>query len=85
MWNESAAGLNGTDVPVQHIGLALLLGSFSVATVLGNSLVVYAVFRRAQLHSVTNYLIVSLAVIHLCGLPIYLSNFINQRMQGWSA
>ena len=47
---------------VRQIGLFLFLLLFCVATVFGNALVILAVVREATLHSVTNYMITSLAV-----------------------
>lgn len=63
-WEYSSTSLNA-------VGLAIILASFSLATVLGNSLVILAVARERYLHSVTNYFITSLAVADcLVGLVV---------------
>jgi len=50
------------EITPERIALCMLLLSFAVSTIFGNSLVVVAVSRERYLHTVTNYFIMSLAV-----------------------
>ncbi|XP_041370698.1 dopamine receptor 2-like [Gigantopelta aegis] len=53
---------NGTELDLKHPIVGICLSCFSFITIVGNLMVIIAVFKEIYLRTVTNYFIVSLAV-----------------------
>ncbi|THD19016.1 D(2) dopamine receptor [Fasciola hepatica] len=76
--SQAAHSINSTASPTESFQYwALILTVFPVITVFGNVLIVLSVFREVNLHTATNYFIVSLA-----GADIGLAIFV-MPLSGW--
>ncbi|XP_076249505.1 5-hydroxytryptamine receptor 7 isoform X2 [Calliopsis andreniformis] len=78
-------GRNSPYTATQAILIALVLGSIIVGTVIGNTLVIVAVFLVKKLRKPCNYLVVSLAVSDLCvALLVMPMALLNEIFGNWS-
>lgn len=65
VWLDLAANVTVVDYEVKRPVIGMVLSIFSVVTIIGNMLVIIAVFKEIYLRTVTNYFIVSLALADL--------------------
>ncbi|XP_059163483.1 dopamine receptor 2-like [Physella acuta] len=88
LWNNS---LSNTSYQLSNPAIAFLLVAFSLVVVIGNLMVIFAVYREVYLRTVTNYFIVSLAIADVMVggvvMPFSISNELTRSVwlygQAW--